>query len=259
MGGDSHTNSSITGARGNENVNQPVSAIPPEPDAITQARRFLEGTDATSDEIAFLNKMLEQYPAILDDYLIIDNDKILDALRETISTQSRNSDLIVSNPSLRENVPFRTAQEIRKKLPGQVSGGENLPVVTEMLPDGRVGFIPGQIAEKLRGRNFNSFDEFRSAFWQEIAHDPNLRDEWNYSNLERMRQGYAPKVDDINQIIGSRDVYELDHSHDLQFGGDPFDLDSIRIVTPKFHQKYGDTSQGSNGVFQFYTDNIEDN
>ncbi|HGJ5890834.1 MAG TPA: S-type pyocin domain-containing protein, partial [Arsenophonus apicola] len=34
--------------------------------------------------------------------------------------------------------------------------------------------IPSQIADKLRGKEFASFDQFRKTFWQEVAKDPEL-------------------------------------------------------------------------------------
>ncbi|WP_341539959.1 hypothetical protein, partial [Serratia marcescens] len=32
--------------------------------------------------------------------------------------------------------------------------------------------VPSQIADKLRGREFASFDAFRKAFWTEVGKDP---------------------------------------------------------------------------------------
>ncbi len=34
--------------------------------------------------------------------------------------------------------------------------------------------IPAQIADKLRGMKFSSFDRFREAFWRAVANDPEL-------------------------------------------------------------------------------------
>ncbi len=34
--------------------------------------------------------------------------------------------------------------------------------------------IPAHIADKLRGREFKTFDEFREALWLEVSQDPEL-------------------------------------------------------------------------------------
>lgn len=52
--------------------------------------------------------------------------------------------------------------------------------------NGNIGIIPKEIANALRGRTFNNFDEFRSAFWQEIANS-RYASEFNASNISRMR------------------------------------------------------------------------
>ena len=61
----------------------------------------------------------------------------------------------------------KTAAEIRNSA-GRASGGLNLPQVTDSWlkgSHGNYGNIPKQVAEKLNGRQFKSFDEFREAFW----------------------------------------------------------------------------------------------
>ena len=164
------------------------------------------------------------------------------------STFSRQPD--PSDPSLNVYFPYNSTAELRY-LPGIATGGERLPDITgRWFEDGRIGLIPGQIARRMQGLDFNNFREFRETFWKFVAQDPHLgvlqSDQnpvgWSSTNLNRMRRGLAPFVEsDQATGAGSNAVYQLDHSHDLQYGGEVYDLDSIRVVTPRFHQEYGRT------------------
>jgi hypothetical protein len=131
--------------------------------------------------------------------------------------------------------------------PGVAEGGENLPDTDRLLLDNQessrtaIGRIPGQIARRMQGMHFDSFREFRETFWKFVAQDLNLtREGWSAGNLDRMQRGLAPYAPGAEQTGGgSNSVLQLDHSHDLQHGGGVYDLDSIRIVTPRFHREYG--------------------
>lgn len=57
---------------------------------------------------------------------------------------------------------------------------------------GNAGLVPGQVADKLRGRRFGSFDEFRAPFWKAVADTPELVAQFSQPNPGRMRQGLAP-------------------------------------------------------------------
>jgi hypothetical protein len=59
--------------------------------------------------------------------------------------------------------------------------------------EGYAGLFPKSVADKLRGRTFNNFDEFREAFWKEVANDPNLVNQFKSQNIALMSQGNAPK------------------------------------------------------------------
>ncbi|VDZ80854.1 VgrG protein [Salmonella bongori] len=43
--------------------------------------------------------------------------------------------------------------------------------------------IPAHIADKLRGREFKIFDDFREALWLEVSKDPVLMEQFIKSNL----------------------------------------------------------------------------
>ena len=91
--------------------------------------------------------------------------------------------------------------------------------------------IPTQIADRLRGREFSSFDAFRKAFWIEVGNDPELSSQFNQDNLERMQAGYAPAARD-RDTVGKRSTIELHHVERITDGGAVYDVDNLRATPP---------------------------
>jgi RHS repeat-associated protein len=130
-----------------------------------------------------------------------------------------------------------------RNMPGKVIGGHNLPQVTGRWlrgSHGDAGRIPGQIADKLRGQSFNSFDEFREAFWKAVADDPNIAKHFDEGNLALMKQGQAPFAVPSQQTGAgwAQQKYNLHHRQSLEEGGDLYDLDNIIVVTPRYHDQF---------------------
>jgi hypothetical protein len=94
--------------------------------------------------------------------------------------------------------------------------------------------LPGQVARRLEGRQFNSFGEFRSAVWATVADIPELAVQFSSQNLQLMRAGNAPFAPSGGQV-GGRQVFELHHDTPLSSGGFLYDMRNIRVVTPKAH------------------------
>ncbi|WP_051680420.1 S-type pyocin domain-containing protein [Vibrio rhizosphaerae] len=94
--------------------------------------------------------------------------------------------------------------------------------------------VPSQIADQLRGREFSSFDGFRKAFWIEVSKDSELKTQFIDNNVERMSKGYAPRARK-KDTVGGRKVFELHHVEEIQHGGKVYDVDNIRVTTPKNH------------------------
>lgn len=94
--------------------------------------------------------------------------------------------------------------------------------------------IPTRLADKLRGREFSSFDKFREAFWEEVASDSELMAQFVQRNLNRMRDGYAPNARE-RDVVGKRNTYELHHVDRITDGGAVYDVDNLRVNTPKNH------------------------
>jgi len=60
-----------------------------------------------------------------------------------------------------------------RKLPGTATGNGKI-ITGKWLrgTEGNTGLFPKAIADKLKVMQFKNFDEFRAAFWKEVAKDP---------------------------------------------------------------------------------------
>jgi len=94
--------------------------------------------------------------------------------------------------------------------------------------------IPSQVADKLRGREFGSFDAFRRAVWGEVGKESTLTSKFNGSNKKALSKGYSPFPPEAEQV-GGRTRYELHHITPIKDGGAVYDIDNIGILTPKRH------------------------
>jgi hypothetical protein len=96
--------------------------------------------------------------------------------------------------------------------------------------------FPKSVADKLKGKQFRNFDEFREAFWKEVANDPNLAGQFTSDNFYRMKAGAAPRAE-FAQQIGGQQSYVLHHKTPINQGGAVYDIDNLYIVTPKYHKE----------------------
>lgn len=94
--------------------------------------------------------------------------------------------------------------------------------------------IPTRIADKLRGRTFNSFDAFRNAVWSAVSEDAELRSQFRPVNQKLLNKGYSPFTREIDRV-GGREKYELHHIDEIAKGGKVYDIDNLSVVTPKQH------------------------
>lgn len=94
--------------------------------------------------------------------------------------------------------------------------------------------IPTRIADELRGRSFNSFNSFRRALWRAIGRDIELAGQFTPKNISRMHAGKAPRVREAD-IVGSRQSFELHHLDRITDGGGVYDVDNLRVNTPRNH------------------------
>lgn len=94
--------------------------------------------------------------------------------------------------------------------------------------------VPSQIADKLRGQEFSSFDAFREAFWTAVAEESTLLNQFSRSNQRLIKRGLAPFSVPEGQV-GGRQRYEIHHQQEIQYGGKVYDVDNLRVMTPRRH------------------------
>ncbi|EJU5353318.1 cell envelope integrity protein TolA [Salmonella enterica] len=123
-----------------------------------------------------------------------------------------------------------------RDMPGKASGkGE--PVGEGWLNNAGKDLgspIPSQIADKLRGREFANFDAFRRAFWKAVSDAPELSKQFKEGSLGSIKLGKSSFVRK-NERVGGRIKHELHHVKPISEGGEVYDVDNLRVMTPKRH------------------------
>lgn len=124
----------------------------------------------------------------------------------------------------------------RRDDPGMARGfGEPVSGIwLGLASQGDGAAIPNQIADKLRGRNFSSFRAFREALWKAVASDPDLAKQFSAHNIKAMINGKAPSAREDDHL-GDKIKFELHHIKLISEGGAVYDIDNIKVVTPKRH------------------------
>ena len=120
--------------------------------------------------------------------------------------------------------------------PGTVTGkGEKVEGIWLAKAGEELGApVPDEIASKLHGKEFADFNRFREAFWQEVAAHPKLASQFIPLNRSRMEEGLAP-IPRKKEQVGGRVSFELHHVEEIQNGGEVYDLDNLRVMTPRAH------------------------
>lgn len=142
--------------------------------------------------------------------------------------------------------PIYTMFRDRREDAG-VATGVGQPVSGHWLgaaSQGKGAPIPSQIADQLRGKEFKNFRGFREALWKAVANDPELAKQFSAVNMGRMKKnGYAPYAIPSEQV-GEKSKYELHHVIFLKDDGALYDIDNLRVVTPKEHDALHKFKQG---------------
>ena len=96
--------------------------------------------------------------------------------------------------------------------------------------------IPTAVLDVLRGRTYSSFDSFRRAFWREVSRITDLADQFEEENLLKTQKGLAPFVK-WSEMAGKRQRFEIHHIVRIADGGAVYDVDNLRVNTPRNHVK----------------------
>jgi hypothetical protein len=119
---------------------------------------------------------------------------------------------------------------------GVVTGsGEDITGIwLEKASEGLGAPVPSEI-DKLRGKEFSSFDAFRKSFWLFVAEDESLMTQFKGASKAHIRKGNAPFAPK-DEHYGKVRKFEIHHVHEIQHGGAVYDVDNLRVVTPKKHK-----------------------
>lgn len=143
-------------------------------------------------------------------------------------------DFILVFPADSDVQPLYIVMNVRK-TPGTVTGqGEDVAGIWLIGASSGVGVpIPSDVADALRGREFKSFDTFRAALWKAVS-GSTASDQFVKQSVGRMRTGRAPRVRKADRV-GGRLSYELHHIAKVSEGGGVYDVDNLRVNTPRNH------------------------
>ncbi|MCW6058384.1 S-type pyocin domain-containing protein [Pseudomonas fragariae (ex Marin et al. 2024)] len=142
--------------------------------------------------------------------------------------------------------PIYTMFRDRREDPG-VATGVGQPVSGIWLgaaSQGEGAPIPSQIADQLRGKEFKNFRDFRKAFWLAVGADLELSKQFKGSNNTLIKGGTAPFAIPSEQV-GGRGQFEIHHVIPVHPAGAVYDVENMRIMTPKLHIQTHTKKEGS--------------
>ncbi|MEQ6967143.1 type VI secretion system PAAR protein [Pectobacterium polaris] len=148
------------------------------------------------------------------------------------------NDWILVFPDGSEIKPIYVYLQSARDKPGTVTGkGEVLSGEGKWLEAASSGLgapVPTQVADKLRDQKFERFDDFREAFWLAVAECPELMVQFNRSNQTIIKAGNSPFAIPEEQV-GKRKRFEIHHVKNIQHSGEVYNIDNLRVNTPKNH------------------------
>jgi hypothetical protein len=127
---------------------------------------------------------------------------------------------------------------VAKSTPGVATiSGELRVAGAGWLNASQPAAIPLQIAEKLRGRTFSNLNEFRGAFWEAVAADPELSSGFTLLNRNAMANGEAPFAPAEFQSSAAQGGmrFNIHHRQAVEDGGPVYDMSNMVIVSPNSH------------------------
>ena len=123
-------------------------------------------------------------------------------------------------------------------MPG-LAFGNGHTITGAWIHQGRVGFVPAEVAVGLRGKHFKNWRSFQEAFWLEVGKHPRLLEGFSPANQTLIKAGEAPFAS-MSQQIGAgaaNQRFNLHHLKSLSEGGSLYDIDNIIVASPFHHLK----------------------
>jgi hypothetical protein len=205
--------------------------------------KYFKANSPTLKKEAFakISGVLSKHPSLADKALSIANKF---ASKNVIS----KSKLDTFKAYLKKNtsLPPPVSATVLRSSQGTAWGIKSLPTIkegTKWLKGsyGSFGLFPKQVGQKLSGKTFNNFSEFRSSFWRTTSKDPVLSKQFSKRNVARMKNGKAPFAHE-SQHNGLIKNFQLHHRKPINQGGSVYSMDNIIVVSPKYHKYILDTA-----------------
>lgn len=155
------------------------------------------------------------------------------------------NDLVIVFPIDSGLAPIYVMFKDRREDPG-IATGNGEPAENNWLAGASVGEgapIPSYIADQMRDKEFRSFREFREAFWKIVGNSPDFANQLTPQNRAHVLKGRAPYARKIDRV-GNRTKLEIHHRISVSDGGPIYDMDNLRITTPKLHISIHQTGKG---------------
>ncbi|ECJ2224818.1 colicin [Salmonella enterica] len=236
----------------NERIASTERAIPGAESAVHDAEKKVKDAEAYKEDFVMYNPPHEYGSGweiqvrYLDEDIRKETERLsaaqasLKSLNDTLSQDKA----ALSGAMESRNQKEQKAKDARDKLdkenkrnqPGTATG-KGQPVGDKWLEDaGKESGapIPDRIADKLRGKEFKNFDDFRKKFWEEVSKDLELSKQFKNQNKTNIQKGKAPFARKKDQA-GGRERFELHHNKPISQDGGVYDMDNLRITTPKRH------------------------
>lgn len=150
---------------------------------------------------------------------------------------------VVHNDDFPPGLPEPQTAKWWRNHPGVAFGGNDLPSLGSYAPSffvrdggGRI-MIPWEVAYGLQGQSFETFKDFRRAFWIEMSKNPGIANTFRSSNRTLMEGGDAPFApSDMGYDLRAR--YEINHITPIEEGGSVYDLGNMEVLAPRPHVQY---------------------
>ncbi|MGF6328096.1 hypothetical protein ABH909_000974 [Pseudomonas sp. BS3782 TE3695] len=154
---------------------------------------------------------------------------------ETIPTgaDTRFNDRLIVFPQHLGLAPFYVAFNTPWGNP-EVATGNGQPTTNDLrglTRQGNPAAIPSQLADRLRGRQFISADDFKKDFWKTTAKDKDLSRSLYDLNAKRMEKGYAP-IAKKSDWVGDSRKFDLRYLEQPTAARDTYNFDEMGIVGP---------------------------
>jgi len=155
------------------------------------------------------------------------------------------NDLVIVFPIDSGLAPIYVMFKDRREDPG-VATGNGEPADSNWLAGASTGegaAIPSYIADQMRDKQFRNFRAFREAFWKAVGNSPDFANQLTPQNRTHVLKGRAPYARRLDRV-GSRTKLEIHHRISVSDGGPIYDMDNLRIATPKLHLSIHQTGKG---------------